>query len=160
MTDREDDVANVLEGDAILFDMDGVLVDSTTGVVRIWREWAEKHGLDVDRVLEVSHGRRVAETIGLVAPQLDAASEAEEYQRIEVEGLDGVLEIEGARELLASLPPDGWTVVTSGTRFIAEKKLGHVGLPLPNRFVAAEDVSEGKPHPQAYLEGAGAGRAP
>ena len=154
MTDREDDVANFFEGDAILFDMDGVLVDSTTGVVRIWREWAEKHGLDVDRVLEVSHGRRVAETIGLVAPELDAASEAREYQRMEVEDLDGVLEIEGARELLASLPPDGWTVVTSGTRFIAEKKLEHVGLPVPNRIVTAEDVEKGKPDPEAYLKGA------
>jgi len=154
LADREDDVANVFEGDAILFDMDGVLVDSTTGVVRIWREWAEKHGLDVDRVLEVSHGRRVAETISLVAPELDAASEAREYQRIEVEGLDGVLEIEGARELLASLPPDGWTVVTSGTRFIAEKKLEHVGLPVPNRIVTAEDVEKGKPDPEAYLKGA------
>ena len=147
-------MAKVFECDAILFDMDGVLVDSTTGVVRIWREWAEKHGLDVDRVLEVSHGRRVVETISLVAPELDAASEANEYQRIEVEGLDGVLEIEGARELLASLPPDGWTVVTSGTRFIARKTLERVGLPVPRRLVAAEDVENGKPHPEAYLKGA------
>ncbi len=154
MANREDEVANVFECDAILFDMDGVLVDSTTGVVRIWREWAEKHGLDVDRVLEVSHGRRVVETISLVAPELDAASEANEYQRIEVEGLDGVLEIEGARELLASLPPDGWTVVTSGTRFIARKKLEHVGLPVPDRIVTAEDVENGKPDPEAYLKGA------
>jgi mannitol-1-/sugar-/sorbitol-6-phosphatase len=107
MADRGNEVANVFECDAILFDMDGVLVDSTTVVGRVWREWAEKHGLDVERVLEVSHGRRVAETVSLVAPELDAASEANEYQRIEVEGLDGVLEIEDARELLASLPPDG-----------------------------------------------------
>jgi sugar-phosphatase len=154
MENGEDEAVGALECDAILFDMDGVLVDSTTGVVRIWREWAEKHGLDVDRVLEVSHGRRVAETIDLVAPELDAASEAREYQRIEVEGLDGVLEIEGAREILASLPPDGWTVVTSGTRFIAQKKLEHVGLPVPNRIVTAEDVEKGKPDPEAYLKGA------
>lgn len=145
---------DALECDAILFDMDGVLVDSTTGVVRAWREWAETHGLDVERVLEISHGRRVAETIGLVAPELDAASEAREYQRIEVESLADVLVMAGARELLDSLPPDGWTVVTSGTRFIARKKLEHVGLPVPNRLVTAEDVSKGKPHPEPYLKGA------
>ena len=128
MAKRDGEAANAFECDGILFDMDGVLVDSTAVVVRTWREWAGKHGLDVERVLEVSHGRRVAETIGLVAPRLDAASEDEEYQRIEVEGLDGVLEIEGARELLASLPPDGWTVVTSGTRFIDHLRW-HAGTP-------------------------------
>jgi len=144
----------VFECDAILFDMDGVLVDSTTVVVRTWYEWAKKHDLDVERILEISHGRRVTETIGHVAPELDAASEAREYERIEVEGLDGVLEIEGARELLASLHSDGWTVVTSGTRLIAEKKLEHVGLPMPDCFVSAEDVENGKPHPEAYLKGA------
>ena len=140
--------------DALLFDMDGVLVDSTTVVVRTWHEWAEKHGLDVEHILEISHGRRVTETISLVAPELNAGSEAEECERIGVEGLGGVLEIEGARELLASLPSDGWTVITSGTWLIAGKKLQHVGLPLPDRFVTAEDVENGEPHPEACLKGA------
>ncbi|HEV8225318.1 MAG TPA: HAD-IA family hydrolase, partial [Rubrobacteraceae bacterium] len=66
----------------------------------------------------------------------------------------GVLEIEGARELLSSLPADGWTVVTSGTRELASKRMEHVGLPLPGRFVSADDVENGKPHPEAYLKGA------
>ena len=87
-------------------------------------------------------------------PDLDADSEARELERIEANDLDGVLEIEGARELLSSLPADGWTVVTSGTRGLASKRMEHAGLPLPERFVSADDVENGKPHPEAYLKGA------
>lgn len=140
--------------DAILFDLDGVLVDSTAVVVRIWSKWAERRGIEADRIMEVAHGRRTAETIGLVAPHLDAEAETEELGRIEIEDLEGILGIEGASELLASLPEDGWTVVTSGPRALATRRLEHVGLPVPKRFVAAEDVEEGKPHPEAYLKGA------
>ena len=140
--------------EAILFDLDGVLVDSTAVVVRTWRDWARDRGLDAERILEIAHGRPAAETVRLFAPHLDADSEARELERIEIENLEGVLEIEGARELLSSLPADGWTVVTSGTRALASKRMEHVGLPLPERFVSADDVENGKPHPEAYLRGA------
>ena len=140
--------------EAILFDLDGVLVDSTAVVVRTWRDWARERGLDAERILEIAHGRPAAETVRLFAPHLDADSEARELERMEAENLDGVLEIEGARELLSSLPADGWTVVTSGTRALASKRMEHVGLPLPERFVSADDVENGKPHPEAYLRGA------
>ena len=142
------------ECEGILFDLDGVLVDSTAVVTRTWREWAEARGLDAERILEVAHGRRAAEVVRLFAPDVDAESEARELERIEVEDLEGVLEIEGARELLSSLPADGWTVVTSGTRALASSRMRHVGLPLPERFVSADDVQNGKPHPEAYLKGA------
>ena len=140
--------------EAVLFDLDGVLVDSNLVVVRTWSKWAERRGIEVGRILEVAHGRRTAETVRLVAPDLDAEAEAAELERMEVEDLDGVLEIEGAIQLLASLPEDGWTVVTSGPRAMAIRRMEHVGLPLPERFVTAEDVKEGKPHPDAYLKGA------
>jgi mannitol-1-/sugar-/sorbitol-6-phosphatase len=147
-------LVKTFECDAILFDLDGVLVDSTAVVVRTWRDWAEDRDLDAERILEVAHGRRAAEVVRLFAPDLDADAEARELERIEVEDLDGVLEIEGARELLSSLPADGWTVVTSGTRPLASSRMQHVGLPLPERFVSADDVQNGKPHPEAYLKGA------
>ena len=140
--------------DAILFDLDGVLVDSTRAVVRIWSEWAEQKGIEAERVLEVAHGRRTIETVRLVAPHLDAEAETEELQRIEIGNLDGMLEVEGALELVSSIPDDGWTVVTSGPRPLATNRLEHVGIPVPEHFVAAEDVTEGKPHPEAYLKGA------
>ena len=142
------------ECEAILFDLDGVLVDSNEVVVRTWQSWAKARGLDPDRILEVAHGRRTAETIRLVAPNLDADAEATELERIEDGDLDGVLEIEGARELLWSLPPDAWAIVTSGARPVATRRMEHLGLPLPERLVTSEDVEKGKPHPEPYLKGA------
>ena len=152
MTEREP--FRTFECDAILFDLDGVLVDSQAVVVRTWHEWAKEKDLDAGRILEVAHGRRPAEVVRLFAPHLDADAEARELERMETNDLEGVLEIEGARELLSSLPADGWTVVTSGTRVLASGRMEHVGLPLPERFVSADDVENGKPHPEAYLKGA------
>ena len=152
MTEREP--VGTFECDAILFDLDGVLVDSQAVVVRTWQEWAVEKDLDAGRILEVAHGRRPAEVVRLFAPHLDADAEARELERMETNDLEGVLEIEGARELLSSLPADGWTVVTSCTRVLASGRMEHVGLPLPERFVSADDVENGKPHPEAYLKGA------
>jgi mannitol-1-/sugar-/sorbitol-6-phosphatase len=152
MTERES--VRTFECDAILFDLDGVLVDSQAVVVRTWHEWAKEKDLDAGRILEVAHGRRPAEVVRDFAPELDADAEARELERMETNDLEGVLEIEGARELLSSLPADGWTVVTSGTRALASGRMEHVGLPLPERFVSADDVENGKPHPEAYLQGA------
>ena len=139
---------------AFLFDLDGVLVDSTAVVERIWSEWAERRGIEAERIMEVAHGRRTLETIRLVAPELDAEAETTELERLEVENLDSVLAVEGALELISSLPHDGWTVVTSGPRALAARRLEHTGLPVPDHFITAEDVEEGKPHPEAYLKGA------
>ena len=143
-----------LECDGVLFDLDGVLVDSARVVVRTWHTWARTKGLDAERFTEIAHGRRPAETIRLIAPDLDAESEAAELERLEANDTDGILQIEGALELLRSLPEGSWTVVTSGSRALASGRMRHVGLPLPERFVTADDVSSGKPHPEAYLKGA------
>ena len=144
----------VLECEGVLFDLDGVLVDSARVVVRTWHTWAQTKGLGAERFIEIAHGRRPAETLRLIAPDLDAESEAAELERIEVDDTDGILEVEGAVELLASLPEGSWTVVTSGSRALASGRMRHVGLPLPERFVTADDVENGKPHPEAYLKGA------
>src|SRR5579872_38761 len=139
---------------AVLFDLDGVLVDSTPVVERVWKTWANEHGLDPDYVMQWAHGRRSIETIRRVAPQMDAAHENLKVEQREIEDLEGVRAIEGAAELLASLPPDHWTVVTSATRELAEVRMGHVRLPLPKDAITAEMVERGKPDPEPYLKGA------
>lgn len=143
-----------MECSGVLFDLDGVLVDSARVVVRTWRTWAGQKGLDAGQFIEIAHGRRPAETLRLIAPDLDAESEAAELERLEVNDTDGILEIEGAVELLGTLPKGSWTVVTSGSRALASGRMRHVGLPLPERFITADDVDNGKPHPEAYLKGA------
>ena len=140
--------------DAVLFDLDGVLVDSTPSVERTWREWADLHGFDVADILAVSHGRRTAETISLVAPNLDAEAEAKRLEAKEIEDVANVLPVEGAAALLETLPSERWAVVTSGTRALAHARLRACGLPIPETFVGAEDVQRGKPDPECYLRGA------
>src|SRR4028118_877041 len=96
---------SILECEGVLLDLDGVLVDSARVVVRTWHTWARTKGLDAERFIEIAHGRRPAETLHIIAPDLDAQSEAAELERIEVDDTDGILEVEGALELLANPPP-------------------------------------------------------
>ncbi len=139
---------------AILFDMDGVLLSSTPAVERVWRTWAIEHQLDPDYVAHISHGRRSIETIRELLPEADHEIENAEVERREMEDYDGIVAIDGACELLTALPPECWAVVTSATRPLAEVRLRVAGLPVPGNFVTAEDVVNGKPHPEPYLRGA------
>jgi sugar-phosphatase len=138
----------------ILFDLDGVLIDSTPCVTRVWRTWAVEHKLDPDYVIHVAHGRRSIETIQMLAPDLDAEQENNEVERCELNDTDGITVFPGAIELLRSLPANAWTIVTSGTRPLATKRMQVAGLPVPARFVSADDVVLGKPNPEPYLKGA------
>ena len=139
---------------ALLFDMDGVLIDSTPAVTRVWAQWAIAHGFDPDDVVLKAHGRPSIATIRDYLPHADHEAENREVERCEIEDLEGVVTLPGARELLSSLPPDRWTVVTSCTRPLAVVRLRTAGLPIPMRLVTCDDVKNGKPDPEPYLKGA------
>jgi sugar-phosphatase len=150
-----------LKCDAILFDLDGVLIDSSLCVTRHWAAWAREHGLPLERIMAAAHGMRTIETMRIVAPELDVEVEAAMYLANELADMDGVVPIEGAVSLLKALPAGAWSVVTSAGRDLAKARLRHVGLPVPRVLVSGDDVSRGKPSPEPYLAAAlGLGSSP
>jgi mannitol-1-/sugar-/sorbitol-6-phosphatase len=138
----------------ILFDLDGVLVDSTAAVARVWRGWALEHGLNPEHVIDEAHGRRSIETVRALAPHVEAEQENARVESMEIADRGGVTALRGAANLLRNLPADRFSVVTSATRALAIARMEHAGLPVPARFVSADDVTEGKPSSEPYLKGA------
>lgn len=136
---------------AVVFDLDGVLVDSTAYVEQQWRRWATARGLKPEPFLRVCHGRRALETIRMAAPHLDAEAEVRAFVPLEETGAEPLGPLPGAQRLLTALPHGTWAVATSGTRAVATSRLRRAGLPVPPVLVCAEDVSRGKPSPDAFL---------
>jgi sugar-phosphatase len=138
----------------ILFDLDGVLVDSTPAVARVWTVWARQHGFDPQETVRRAHGRPSLSTIRELLPNGDHAAENAMVERMEIEDVQGIVPLPGTTELLDALPADRWTVVTSCTRVLALVRLRVAGLPVPLKMVTSTDISNPKPHPQPYLRGA------
>ena len=137
---------------AFLFDMDGTLVDSIAAANRVWRRWADNHGIDPEIVIRTMHGMRAVDTIRhLNLPDVDAEREADAVTQAEIADVEGVVAITGAGAFLRSLPADRWAIVTSAPRALAVRRIEAAGLPMPSVLVTADDVTKGKPAPDCFL---------
>jgi mannitol-1-/sugar-/sorbitol-6-phosphatase len=139
---------------AVLFDLDGVLVESRGPTERVWVDWASKNGIDEAALRSAMHGVRSADVIRALRPDLDAVVESDEVERRQAEDVDGLAAIPGAAAALGAVRSDRVAVVTSGTRALALARLAAVGLEPPAVMVFADDVARGKPDPEGYLTAA------
>jgi mannitol-1-/sugar-/sorbitol-6-phosphatase len=138
---------------AILFDLDGVLLDSTRVVEQQYTFWAQEHGLNPAEVMKAAHGVRTMEVVRRVAPHLDAEAETLKIEQREA-AAEGIVPVPGAIALVDSIPRGLWGVVTSGTRFLATTRMRKFGIPIPDVLVTADDVKNGKPDGEPYRRGA------
>lgn len=148
--------------DAILFDMDGTLIDSTPGVLIAWDSFGREYGFDGAAAAHDGHGRRLTESLvekcNLETPEQIAAA----ILRFEEAVIDGgPIALPAAQALLSQIDAGsspsarGWTIVTSATNVYTPKALSRTGIPVPAAgYVTADDVERGKPEPDPYLAGA------
>lgn len=154
---------------AILFDMDGTLIDSTAGVQGAWEKFSEKYPfIDLKEILNSAHGVRTEDNLRKYCGVNDTEQLKAECILFEEaivttaseNGRPGLLLLPGAMEILSKirnnrfLPHPLWGICTSGTHVYASAALGATGLPIPDVFVTADDVSRGKPDPEPFLKGA------
>ncbi len=147
----------MIETQALLFDMDGVLVSSIASVNRCWRRWAAHYNVPNSDQVTIAHGTRASEIMLGLRPDFGPDELKQGLRLIEDMEIEDVADLKvlpAVRDVLAALPPERWTIVTSTTRRLLIARLQAAGLPAPVRLITADDVEHGKPHPEPYRKGA------
>jgi sugar-phosphatase len=144
--------------EAVLFDMDGTLVNSDGAVERAWMTWAAEYGVDGAEAIALAHGSPSESTVRKLLPHLDEAAIAVAAARqleLQYDDLSDVVAAPGAFEALDVLARRGlrWAVVTSADLRLARARLGTAGI-TPPVLVTTDDIAAGKPDPAGYLRAA------
>ncbi len=134
--------------------MDGVLISSLGSAVRCWRRWAAIYGVPDAENYELPHGVPARDIIATLRPDVDQAEALRVIEDLEIDDVSDLVVLPGVEDLLNSLPPDRWTIVTSCTRRLADARLRAAELPVPKALITADMVTRGKPHPEPYRRGA------
>ncbi|CAO3639559.1 unnamed protein product [Cunninghamella blakesleeana] len=145
-------IVNDIKG--FVFDLDGTLIDTTPLVVKHWNKFAEEHGLDAEKILETSHGRRTIETIAQWKPELATEEYVDFLEKRLAEETDGLLILPGVPELLKQIPLGKWNIYTAGTSLMANTRLTQLNMIIPDGLMTANTVKQGKPHPEGYIKAA------
>jgi sugar-phosphatase len=138
----------------LLLDFDGVLVSSLGSVQRCWRQWARIYDIPDAENYNIPHGVPAREIIASLRPDVDQAEALRVIEDLEIEDVSDLQVLAGVADLLKSLPPERWSIVTSCTRRLMEARLHAAGLPEPPNVVTADSVTKGKPDPEPYRRGA------
>lgn len=138
---------------AVIFDMDGTLVDSTPAVARAWQAWALEHDIPLER-MQGHHGVPAAGVIALLLPEERHQSANARINELELTDVHDIVVLPGAAEALAVLVDAPNAIATSCTRPLAAARITAAGLVAPSVVVTVDDVERGKPHPDPFLEAA------
>lgn len=146
-----------LSARGVLLDMDSTLVNSDAVVERLWRGWAATHGLRVEDVLAVAHGRQGWATMAELLPdrpvELNLADNARMLAE-EIAIVEGVVPVAGAPSFMAAVARIPHALVTSANLALTEARMGAAGLPVPAVRITSESVTASKPDPEGFLKAA------
>jgi sugar-phosphatase len=146
--------AVTVEAKGLLFDLDGVLISSIDSALRCWRRWAKMYHVPNAESFTLPHGMPARDIVILLRPDIDPDAGLKVIEDMEIEDTGDIKVLPGVADLLAALPPERWTIVTSCTRRLLNARLKAAGLPEPPNVVTADMVSRGKPDPEPYRRGA------
>jgi mannitol-1-/sugar-/sorbitol-6-phosphatase len=135
----------------VLSDLDGVLVDSQASIMRAWRAWGRRNGVEPAAIEALEHGRPSGEVVAALAPHLDPAAESRALDALQADDVEGVVALPGAADLLRAYGAGAIAIVTSCTAPLARARLRAAGLAPPPVIVTADRLGRGKPDPEGYL---------